>query len=285
LTLLQNRKKNVIEIASALNASVSTVASNVRILEESGLIQTEFHPAVRGSMKSCSIAYSEIYIDLESGAEVPEVDDFYTCETPIGMFSTCVASPTCGMADDMGYIGDQNDPCAFFLPERSKARTLWLSRGYVEYLLPFKNSVERDLHSIQIEYEACSEAPGYNNGWKSDISLWVNGVEVGVWLSPGDFGDRAGRFNPQYWVPSGQSQYGMMNRWLITKEGTYFFDKQVSQVTMADVLNVPLPYIKIRIGVDEQAANQGGVCLFGRGFGDYDIGIRMTVRLQGKARE
>ena len=280
LTLLQHRRMNVIEIAAALEASVSTIASNIRILEESGLIKTEFQPAKRGSMKICSIEYSDIYLNLRSNLDVPDVDDFYVCDMPVGLFSACLTSPTCGMADDMGYVGEPDDPSAFFLPERSRARTLWLSTGFVEYLLPLKKLAERDVHSIQIEYEACSEAPGYNNEWKSDISLWVNDVEVGVWHSPGDFGDRAGRFNPQYWVPSGNSQYGMMNCWLIGRDGTWFFDDQVSPVTISDVLIPDLPYVKIRIGVDKNAVNQGGVCIFGRGFGDYDIGIKMTIRYQ-----
>jgi len=280
LALLQNRSMNIIEIAAALDTSISTVAANIRILEESGLVTTEFQPAKRGSMKVCSIVYNDIYINLRSTIDIPNADDFYTCEMPVGMFTDCLTNPTCGMADDMGYVGAPDDPSSFYLPERVKARTLWLSTGFVEYMLPVKNPAAREIHSILVEYEACSEAPGYNNEWKSDISLWINAVEVGVWHSPGDFGDRAGRFNPQYWVPSGNSQYGLMNRWLITSQGTYFFDDQVSNVTVSDVIMRELPYIRIRIGVDENAVHQGGVCIFGRGFGDYDIAIKMTLRFQ-----
>ena len=278
LSLLQNRSMNVREIAAALNTSVSTVALNIQILEESGLVHTTTQPAKRGSMKVCSVVYGEIYINLRSVMDISELSDVYVIEMPVGMFSTCVASPTCGMADDTGYIGEQDDPTAFFLPERSRAGTLWLDRGYVEYLLPFKNPDKRNIHSIQVEYEACSEAPGYDHKWKSDISLWVNDVEVGMWQSPGDFGERAGRFSPQYWASTGNSQYGIMNRWMVTAEGTYFFDTPVSDVTVANLIITEQPYIKIRIGVAENAANQGGLCLFGRGFGDYDIGIKLTVR-------
>jgi predicted transcriptional regulator len=282
LTLLQHRNMNVVEIASALDTSVSTVASNIRILEESGLVHTEFQPAKRGSMKVCSIAYGDIYINLRSIMDIPDAVDFYTVEMPIGMFSNCLASPTCGMADDMGYVGLPDDPSAFYQPDRTKARTIWLSRGYIEYLLPLQNPSGRDIYSLELEYEACSEAPGYNNDWKSDISLWVNDTEVGVWCSPSDFGDRAGRFNPQFWLASGNSQYGMLNRWLITRDGTHFFDDRVSNVTVTDVIDSTLPYIKVRIGVREDAENQGGVCLFGRGFGDHDVGINMTLRFQSK---
>ncbi|MEI3204121.1 MAG: hypothetical protein V8S73_05705 [Lachnospiraceae bacterium] len=36
--------------------------------------------------------------------------------------------------------------------------------------------------------EICSEAPGYKEDWKSDLTLWVNDVEVGTWTCPGDLG-------------------------------------------------------------------------------------------------
>ena len=127
LELLQHRKMNVIEIAAALDTSNSTIAANIRILEESGLVQTEFQPAKRGSEKICSVVYNDIYINLRATADIPDAEDFYVCEMPVGMFSNCITSPTCGMADEFGYIGDQDDPSAFYLPERSKARTIWLS--------------------------------------------------------------------------------------------------------------------------------------------------------------
>jgi len=285
LALLEHKNMNVVEIASALDVSISTVAANIRILEESGLIVAAFQPARRGSMKVCSAVFRDIFIDFSFGKDIPEADDLHTYDMPVGMFSYCIPNPSCGMADEKRIIGIEDDPSSFFLPQRSNARILWFRTGVVEYLMPIKTPIERTIHSIQLEYEACSEAPGHNNEWKSDISLWINDVEVGVWHSPGDFGDRAGRFNPQYWVTTGNTQYGMLNRWLITKDGTFFFDNLVSKTTLSDVLVPETPYIKIRIGVKENAQNPGGVNLFGRGFGDHDMGIKMTIRYQKTTRE
>ena len=44
--------------------------------------------------------------------------------------------------------------------------------------------------------ELSSEVPGTNADWPSDISIWVNDVKVGTWTSPGDYGDKRGRFTP-----------------------------------------------------------------------------------------
>jgi predicted transcriptional regulator len=279
LMLLENRNMNVIEIAAALNVSVSTIAANVRILEESGLVITEFQPAKRGSMKVCSKVYKDIYINLGHDENLQDADDLYILEMPIGMFSECSVAPTCGMADENGYIGEMDDPSTFFMPERSRARIMWIRQGYVEYLLPVKNPLGRPIHSIELEYEICSEAPGYDNDWKSDITLWLNGVEVGDWQSPGDFGDRPGRLNPQYWGATANSQYGLLNRWMIDAKGSHFFGKPVSSVTIHDIVKGgKSPYIRLRLGVKDNALNKGGLVLYGRGFGDHDIAINMRVR-------
>ncbi len=54
----------------------------------------------------------------------------------------------------------------------------------------FSNGVPKKKEKIKrasISMEICSEAPGYKEDWKSDLTLWVNDVEVGTWTCPGDF--------------------------------------------------------------------------------------------------
>jgi predicted transcriptional regulator len=50
LRLLNTRSMNIVEMAEALNLPVSTVASNVKVLEGAKLITTELLPAVRFSI-------------------------------------------------------------------------------------------------------------------------------------------------------------------------------------------------------------------------------------------
>ena len=43
-------------------------------------------------------------------------------------------------------------------------------------------------------------------------------------------------------------------------------------------LNLPaLPYIALRIGIDDEAENKGGLNIFGRGFGNHAQDIIMQV--------
>lgn len=48
LALLNSRRMNVAELAEALEIPVSTAASNVKVLEQAGLIETELLPASAG---------------------------------------------------------------------------------------------------------------------------------------------------------------------------------------------------------------------------------------------
>ena len=41
------------------------------------------------------------------------------------------------------------------------------------------------IESLELSMEMCSEAPNYDHNWPSNISVWVNGVEIGMWTSPG----------------------------------------------------------------------------------------------------
>lgn len=72
-----------------------------------------------------------------------------------------------------GYIGNEDTEYCFYYPERMKAGILWTSSGYVEY--KFSNGVprKRKIKRASISMEICSEAPGYKEDWKSDLTLWV----------------------------------------------------------------------------------------------------------------
>ena len=58
---------------------------------------------------------------------------------PIGSYSSCEVSPTCGLYGPDGSVGNDDREYSFYLPERIKAGLLWTSSGYVEY--KFANGV------------------------------------------------------------------------------------------------------------------------------------------------
>lgn len=58
--------------------------------------------------------------------------------------------------------------------------------------------LQAGIRSIELVMEVSSEAPGYENGYPSDLTVWINGVEIGAWTSPGDLGGVRGRLKPHW---------------------------------------------------------------------------------------
>lgn len=273
IKLLQSKSLNVKEIAEKLQIPVSTAASNVNILEDAGLIITNYQPGVRGSMKLCGRRINEISILLDPGQS--ERSRAATQSMPVGAFTDCSVKPTCGMASKTEII-TENSPGEFFTPMRMQAQLLWFANGFVEYKFSNNPQAGQKIKSISLSLELCSEAPKYRMDWPSDITLWLNDMELGTWLSPGDFGDRRGTNNPAWW-PDYNTQYGRLKNWMVDEQGTFLDDKRVSDVTLAEVPDLEREHLRVRIGIKETAKNVGGVNLFGEGFGDYSQNIVLTI--------
>ena len=129
---------------------------------------------------------------------------------------------------------------------------------------------------FDLSIEMCSVAPFYRNDWPSDITLWVNDIEVGTWTSPGDFGGRRGKNNPQWW-PDNINQYGLQKYWRIKKDGTYIDNMKLSDKKISEFKLEDNDYISVKIGIKEEAKNIGGISIFGKSFGDYPQDIVMKL--------
>jgi predicted transcriptional regulator len=160
-----------------------------------------------------------------------------------------------------------------------QAALIWFGRGYIAYTFPNNAKVLNSrVAALEFIMELSSEVPGTNTNWPSDISLWVNDVKVGTWTSPGDYGDRRGTFTPRWWKLEG-SQYGILTGWHISSRGTFIGDDRLSDVTL-EQLRLPEHHsIRLRIGIDDDGGRPGGVNIFGRGFGNYDLDILMRLHL------
>ena len=275
INLLNTKSYNINEIAEKLGLAASTVAVNIKMLEEAELIHTELQPGIRGSMKVCSKITDELKIILDNNEDKQE-DNFYVVNMPIGNFCDCEIHPTCGMVSEKGYIIQEDSPREFFGPMRHEAQLIWFRQGFLEYRFP--NNLISGMKAKKIEFsmEICSEAPNYRNNWPSDITISVNNKEIGTWTSPGDFGGRRGFNNPLWWS-DGSSQYGLLKTFKITNEGSYIDENKSSNVKVED-LDVELnDYISIRIEVKKDAKYVGGVNIFGEKFGDFQQNIVLRV--------
>jgi predicted transcriptional regulator len=276
MTLLHVRQANINEIAETLSLPQSTVATNVAILENAGLIQSEIVKAKKGNQKICRTVFEEIVIRFAE-EEKQVRDDLIEVEMPIGLFTSYEVSSPCGLCSSEGIIGYLDVPDSFLNPDRMKAGLLWFERGWVEYKFP-NNSLYKDkpIKKLEISAELSSETPGTDKNWRSDITLWVNSVEVGDWTSPGDFGDKRGKFTPEWWKLEG-SQYGLLKNWSVTEDGSFVDGVRISDLSLADLALPEHHSIKVQIGVKGEAEHVGGLNIFGKGFGNYDQAIVLRL--------
>ena len=268
---------NVNEIAAALQLPQSTISSNVQILEDAELIRTETQKARKGSQKICHSMFDEVLVMFKEDA-APLRANSIEVAMPLGLYTSCEVSAPCGLCSSEGIIGLLDVPDTFLDPDRMKAGLIWFTRGFVEYQFPNNAKLAKsELESMEFSMELSSEVPGTSADWPSDITVAVNGKDVGTWTSPGDFGDKRGVYTPDWWKLKG-SQYGKLKSWRVSREGTYVDGVKISPVSLKD-LDVDTHHsIRLRIGVKEDARHPGGINIFGRGFGNYDQDI--VLRLQ-----
>ncbi len=277
LRYLAGRSCSVSEIAEARDLPTSTATMHINLLEKAGLIRTELKPASRGVQKICFRLYDRIVMMLPDGERASE--HAIDISMPIGAYVDCRVTPTCGLASDTGIIGHFDDPDTFYDPERFRAQLIWFKQGYVEYRFPNRMPANAVLESIQISLELCSEAPLQNGDWPSDITMWMNGVEIGTWTSPGDFGGERGNLTPLWWE-EWNSQYGLLKMWKVTTEGAYIDGIRTSDMTVNTLHIGNGGFISVRIGIKENAVRIGGINIFGQHFGNYPQDIVMRLRFR-----
>lgn len=269
--------KNVNQIAEQLALPQSTVSINLKILEDCGLIYTESQRAKKGSQKLCHSAFQEILISFTE--PVAENRDMIEVSMPIGLYTEFEVTSPCGLCSKDGVIGLLDVPDTFLNPDRMKAGLLWFTRGYVEYQFPNNTLITKAKpKALEFSMELSSEVPGTDANWPSDIFLSVNGIDVGTWTSPGDFGDKRGVYTPDWWKLKG-SQYGKLKNWRINGDGSFVDGMRISSVTLEDLKLDQHRSIRMRVGVKEDAEHPGGINIFGTGFGNYsqDIVLRIQV--------
>lgn len=272
--LLENHGMNMNELATRLNITNGALTSHIKKLEDCGLIKVTSESAGHGNQKKCSVHLDKILIDLDSQEDIKNV---YQTDLKVGHFSGYHVYPTCGLASNTAIIGEVDDTRYFAHPDRYNADILWFTRGYVEYVIPNFIPFSQKIDQITISLEICSEAPGVNDIWPSDISFFLNDTKIAMWTSPGDFGDVKGIFTPDWWYPN-WNQYGLLKILVINKKGTFIDGLQVSDITIRDFNLDFRSTVKFKMAVEDQSEHVGGLTIFGKTFGNYnqDINVRIN---------
>lgn len=271
--LTQKQHMNLQELAQTLGVTNGALTSHIKMLSEAGIIHIENVNGAKGVQKRCSLQNVRYLLYL---ASAKKISASYEIEIPVGSYSNYEIAPTCGLATPENIIGYFDNPIFFDDPQRIHASILWLYCGFVEYNIPNYLEKNQQLTEIRISQEVCSEAPGVNDDWPSDIHFSLNGTDVGYYTSPSDFGNHRGIYTPEWWS-DGYNQYGLLKVLSVNEEGTFMDNRKISDYKLSDLDISHGKSIKFRIGVPENAHNIGGMTLFGKNFGNYNQNINVSL--------
>lgn len=272
--LLINKGMSMNELANSLKITNGALTSHIKKLEDCGIVSTSSESAGHGNQKICTLCLDKILIDFD---EKKELQNIYQTEIKIGHYCDYSVYPTCGISTSTSMIGEMDDPRYFAHPDRFNADILWFTKGYVEYNIPNFIPSHQKIDQLVLSVELCSEAPGVNSVWPSDIFFYINDVCIGKWTSPGDFGDVKGIFTPDWWFPK-CNQYGLLKSIVINRQGTFIDGLQISDISLDDFNLNYRSKINFRFEVPDTAEHVGGLTLFGKTFGNYnqDIDVRIS---------
>lgn len=273
--LQENHEMNMNELATSLGITNGALTSHIKKLEESGIIQVMTERGGHGNQKICKVAVDKIVVDVES-EETEEDQNIYNTEVKVGHYSDYNVYPTCGLATSKAIVGEVDDPRYFSHPDRINAGILWFTKGYIEYMIPNLLPSATKIDKITVSLEISSEAPGINNDWPSDISIFLNDVKIGTWTSPGDYGDVQGIFTPDWWFPN-WNQYGLLKMIVINKKGTFVDGLKISDVTINQFNLDYKSTVRFKFEIEEDAKNIGGITIFGSEFGNYNQDIKVRI--------
>lgn len=273
--LQENHEMNMNELATSLGITNGALTSHIKKLEESGIIQVMTERGGHGNQKICKVAVDKIVVDVES-EETEEDQNIYNTEMKVGHYSDYNVYPTCGLATSKAIVGEVDDPRYFSHPDRINAGILWFTKGYIEYMIPNLLPSATKIDQITVSLEISSEAPGINNDWPSDISIFLNDVKIGTWTSPGDYGDVQGIFTPDWWFPN-WNQYGLLKMIVINKKGTFVDGLKISNVTINQFNLDYKSTVRFKFEIEEDAKNIGGITIFGSEFGNYNQDIKVRI--------
>lgn len=279
LRILVGNPMSIMSIAESLNVAVSTVSEHINALLKTGIISVIRNLPDRGRSKIVALQYEKLELDF-SKEPMGLNKGNYTVQIPIGSYNSFKINSLCGMIGTEGYLSPRDNVESFYSPLRAVAQLIWFDYGYLEYVIPVEKQKVDNVSAVSFSLEICSEAPIYNEDWKSDIYFEINGKRVCVYTCPGDFGLRRGLFTPEWW---NGTQYGLLKKVEVREDGSYLDGERVSEVCLSDICSQEFSLITLRIGVDEKAVNRGGINIFGKKFGDHNQHIVFSLSHKNKS--
>lgn len=266
--------KTVTKISKRLNIPTSNVIFHLEILEKGGLIYLSH---LSQTMIAAPV-YNNVNITLEDShilkfSEEKEIE----FSIPVGAYISVehLLNHIRGR-DEKGNLplNESN----IYDPSRFNAQVIFLRKGILNYPLRKLDSGAK-LKNICISFEACAETSAYDNNYKSDISVLINGIKLLTYTCPGDFGGRKGNLNPVDY-PSYFTQFGEMVSIYVNEIGVYKNGKLInSKININDIKLDNNEQNVLSIGNLPDSNYQGGLNIFGEKLGDYPQSIKVKYTI------
>lgn len=274
IELLYKEPQSILNISESLNIPVSSTRLHVNILEDVGIIRTRKEKMNDVVTRICYVEKYLLHFFLRSSDE--NINAIDSINIPIGSFVDCKVLPQCGLISQTNFIGTEDDIRSFFMLEKLDAQLIWFASGYLDYKAPNILPHHKTCKQLTLTMELCSEAPGYDESYKSDIYLTINGIDCGHYRSEGDYGHRRGIYTPDFWQ-NGLTQYGKLVTWRINKDGIFINMNKVANTRIKELNIENSNCIDIRLECREDSEYCGGINLFGEHAGDYNQPIVLTL--------
>ena len=268
-------KITLTDLARKLNIPVTSLVHHVEVLENANLLNVFYKNDDKKNTRVLGRKTSEIHLNLYRPVE-PEVIK-HLCETQevkVGHYVNFEGGKLLFATNTQVYSLQDNH---YFLPQRYEAELVYTRYGVIEYY--FDNSVTKKgiVEKIMLYLEICSEFAFYDMNHKSDITFWINNKEVTTYTCKGDYGDRRGKQNPDWWLDV-NTQYGEMLCLSIDDKGVYINGTLANdKITVKDLMLEEDNKISIKLGNKKAATNPGGFNIFGKGFGDHPQDIVLKI--------
>ena len=262
-------------LVKELGIPKTTILHHLHKMENAGVISLFYKPSEHGlvrfvgrDLKSANIV---IYHN-EKSAVRSVISEFQTLG--VGQFSD-FSGNRLSLATRRELFDNIADRC--FIPQRFDAQLVYTPQGTISYFFN-RASTQKKLADLNLSLEISSEAPNSDNNNKSDITCWINGHETATFQCDGDYGDRRGKLNPEWW-PSANTQYGKLLTLSVRMDGVYLNgNRTLSKVKLSDLHLKEGNKISIVLGNKDTAEYPNGFNLFGREFGDYPQDICLELK-------
>lgn len=272
----------VTQLVKTLKIPTTTLLFHLEKLQKANIVNISYKSSTHGTQRLISrkLHGANLLFYYVQEQEQKAVTSFVQT-IGVGQFNDFVGGNFNFCTADSHYTS-LSDNC--YYPERFNAQLVYTPNGQITYRFSNQTAKLYPVLELSLTLELCSEAPYFDNNYLSDITFWINDKELATYTCTGDFGDRRGLLNPEWWS-SANTQYGILLTLTVNGQGVFINGiKMPSKFTLNDLELAKGNKTEVRLGNKPTAVNVGGFNLFGRQFGDHPQDITLVMKYEDPRR-